>query len=50
MSDKLFRMLGALESSDAREADRLWSELQPQVQRWLNQELPSNTIVTGLKR
>jgi molecular chaperone DnaK len=50
MSDKLFRMLGALESSDAREADRLWSELQPEVKRWLNQELPSNTIVTGLKR
>ncbi|MBN4002488.1 Hsp70 family protein [Nostoc sp. LPT] len=50
MSDKLFRMLGAMESDDGNEANRLWSELQPDIQRWLNEELPSNSIVTGITR
>ncbi|MEH1857956.1 MAG: hypothetical protein V7L21_08145 [Nostoc sp.] len=50
MSDKLFRMLGAMESDDGNEANRLWSELQPDIQRWLNKELPSNSIVTGITR
>ncbi|BAZ86594.1 hypothetical protein [Dolichospermum compactum] len=35
---------------DSNEADRLWRELQPDVQHWLNQELPSNSIITGLTR
>jgi len=48
MSDKLSRMLGAMKSDDENEANRLWSELQPDVQRWLNQELASSSIVTGL--
>lgn len=50
MSDKLSRMLSTWEKGDTREASSLWSELQPEVSRWLNQELPSNTIVTGVKR
>ncbi|MEH2194635.1 MAG: Hsp70 family protein [Nostoc sp.] len=50
MSDKLSRMLGAMESDDDKEANRLWNELQPDVKRWLNEELPSNSIVTGLTR
>ena len=50
MSDKLYRMLGAMKIDDGQEANRLWSELQPDIQRWLNQELPSNSIVTGLTR
>ncbi|MCC5665132.1 Hsp70 family protein [Nostoc sp. CHAB 5784] len=50
MSDKLSRMLAAMKSDDAQEANRLWSELQPDIQRWLNHELPSNSIVTGLTR
>ncbi|QMS89360.1 Hsp70 family protein [Nostoc edaphicum CCNP1411] len=50
MSDKLSRMLGAMESDDAQEANRLWSELQPDVKHWLNEDLPSNSIVTGLMR
>ncbi|WP_375513026.1 Hsp70 family protein [uncultured Nostoc sp.] len=50
MSDKLSRMLAAMKSDDGQEANRLWSELQPDIQRWLNQELPSNSIVTGLTR
>jgi molecular chaperone DnaK len=50
MSDKFFRMLDAMEKEDGRESDRLWGELQPDVKRWFNKELPSNTIATGLKR
>ncbi|MCC5627892.1 Hsp70 family protein [Nostoc sphaeroides CHAB 2801] len=50
MSDKLSRMLAAMKSDEQQEANRLWSELQPDIQRWLNQELPSNSIVTGLMR
>ncbi|MEH2289425.1 hypothetical protein [Nostoc sp.] len=50
MSDKLFRMLAAMESDERQEANRLWNELQPDIQRWLNEELPSNSIVTGITR
>lgn len=50
MSDKLSRMLEAMESDDGQEANRLWNELQPDVKRWLNEELPCNSIVTGLTR
>lgn len=48
MADKLSRMISALKSDDAHEADRLWRELQPDVSHWLGQELPSQSIVTGL--
>lgn len=50
MADKLSRMLSALKNGDEHEADRLWLELQPDVSHWLDQELPSNSIVTGLTR
>jgi molecular chaperone DnaK len=50
MSDQLSRLLMAMKNGDVKEAERLLPELQPEVQHWLNQELPSNSIVTGLKR
>lgn len=50
MADKLFRMVSALKSGDEHEAERLWCELQPDVSHWLGQELPSQSIVTGLTR
>lgn len=50
MLEKLLRMLSAMEKGDQHEAERLWNSLKPDVQRWINQQLPSNTIVTGLKR
>lgn len=50
MLDKLFRMLNAMETNDGNESDRLWRELQPDVKHWIHQELPSNSIVTGLTR
>ncbi|MBD2386402.1 Hsp70 family protein [Cylindrospermum sp. FACHB-282] len=50
MFDKLLRMLNAMERDDKHEADRLLHELQPDVNHWLNQELPINSIVTGLTR
>ncbi|MBD2251436.1 Hsp70 family protein [Nostoc parmelioides] len=50
MSDKLYRLLEAMESGNGKESDRLWQELQPDVKLWLNQELPSNIIATGISR
>jgi molecular chaperone DnaK len=52
MADKVFRMISALERKDGREADRLWSDLQPDVSHWLaGDQLPSSkSIVTGLTR
>ncbi|OKH54076.1 molecular chaperone Hsp70 [Calothrix sp. HK-06] len=50
MIEKLMRMLAAMEKGDEHEAERLWNSLQPDIQRWIDSELPSNTIVTGLKR
>ncbi|WP_016951758.1 Hsp70 family protein [Anabaena sp. PCC 7108] len=50
MSDKLSRILTAMENNDSNEAERLLRELQPDVQHWLNQDLPTNSIITGLTR
>lgn len=50
MSDKLSRMVTALENGDGHEADHLWRELQPEVSHWLGEQLPSESIVTGLTR
>lgn len=50
MSEKLGRMVEALVNSDGREAERLWQELQPDVSHWLNQDLPTHSIATGLTR
>ncbi|WP_353928987.1 Hsp70 family protein [Okeanomitos corallinicola TIOX110] len=50
MSDKLSRLLMAMKNGDVKEAERLLPELQPEVQHWLHQEIPSNSIVTGLKQ
>ena len=50
MTDKLSRMIGAMRAGNDIEAERLWLELQPDVNNWLNQQLPSNTIATGLMR
>ncbi|MBD2293500.1 Hsp70 family protein [Anabaena sphaerica FACHB-251] len=50
LSDKLSRLLMAIKHGDISEAERLLIELQPEVQHWLTQNLPSNSIVTGLTR
>ena len=50
MTEKFSRMIGAMRAGNDIEAERLWLELQPDVSNWLNQELPSNTIATGLMR
>ncbi|BCL33641.1 Hsp70 family protein [Nostoc sp. MS1] len=50
MADKFYRLLDAMERDSRQEAERLWQELQPDVQLWLNQELPSNIIATGISR
>ncbi len=50
MTEKFSRMIGAMRAGNDIEAERLWLELQPDVSNWLNQQLPSNTIATGLMR
>ncbi|MEA5576815.1 Hsp70 family protein [Anabaena sp. UHCC 0451] len=50
MSDKLSRLLIAMKNGDVHEAEILLPELQPEVQYWLTQNLPTNSIVTGLTR
>ncbi len=50
MTDKFSRMIGAMRAGNDIEAERLWLELQPDVNNWLNQDLPSNKIATGLMR
>ncbi len=50
MADKLSRMIDAMQAGNGTEAERLWRELQPNIKHWLNQQLPSNMIVTGLTR
>lgn len=46
MSDKLFRMVRAMESGDLGEGNRLWSELEPDISRWLEQ----NYLTIALSR
>jgi molecular chaperone DnaK len=50
MSDKLSRLLMAMKNGDVKEAERLLPELQPEVQHWLSQDTPNNSIITGLQR
>ncbi len=50
MQGKLSRLLNAMETGNGQEAERLWQELQPDIQRWLNHKLPSNSIATGITR
>ncbi|MGK7874384.1 MAG: Hsp70 family protein [Xenococcaceae cyanobacterium] len=50
MADKLVRILEALKREDGNEAERLWCELEPDVRYWLEQQLPTGSIVTGLNQ
>ncbi|MGB3204041.1 MAG: Hsp70 family protein [Crinalium sp.] len=50
MSDKLDRMLGAMKRGDGNEAERLWNNLQPDVSNWIDQDLPSGSIATGIRK
>ncbi len=50
MSGKFSQMLYALERRDGNEADRIWQNLLPDVQQYLNQELPTGSIITGLTK
>lgn len=50
MADKVGRMLEALKNREGREVERLLEELRPDVMHWLNQDLPTHSIATGLTR
>ncbi|MCU0569665.1 MAG: Hsp70 family protein [Oculatellaceae cyanobacterium Prado106] len=48
MQTHLSHMLSALERHDEVAADRHWSQLQPMVIRFIDQQLPQGIIATGL--
>jgi molecular chaperone DnaK len=48
MQTHLSQMLNALEHDDGMGADRHWSQLQPKVSEWIDQQLPTGVISTGL--
>lgn len=50
MAEKLARMLSAMERGDGNEGERLWRELQPDIVHWIDQDLPTASIATGLSR
>ncbi|AVZ30195.1 Hsp70 family protein [Nodularia spumigena] len=50
INDKKERMVAALRRLDREEADRIWLELQTEVQYWLYQEIQKGQIQTGLSR
>lgn len=50
MNDKKELMVAALQRGEPREAERIWSELLPEIQYWLNQKLPTATIETRVQR
>ena len=50
INDKKERMVAALRRLDREESDRIWLELQTEVQYWLYQEIQKGQIQTGLSR
>ncbi|KKI98051.1 Hsp70 family protein [Prochlorothrix hollandica] len=50
MAEKLARMLSAMERGDGTEGERLWRELQPDILHWIDQDLPTASIATGISR
>ena len=50
MNIKLWQMLDALKSNNISEAERLWKSLGTEIRPYLDQELPSGTIATGLTK
>ncbi|MBE9117904.1 Hsp70 family protein [Lusitaniella coriacea LEGE 07157] len=48
LSDKTERFIAALRRNESAESERLWQELSPNVQYWLNQSLPTGAIDTDL--
>ncbi|HEY9660788.1 MAG TPA: hypothetical protein V6C65_20210, partial [Allocoleopsis sp.] len=50
MAEKLDRFLYALERGNGAEAERLWRELEPNIRHWIDQDLPTASIATGISR
>ncbi len=48
MDMKFSQMLNASQRGDQYEANRCWSELQPLILQYLDRDLPTGTIATGL--
>ena len=50
MNAKFNQMLSAIERGNTHQAEQLLQELLPDVQRYLDQELPTRSIATGIKK
>jgi molecular chaperone DnaK len=47
---KLNQMLSAIEQGNMYQAEQLLQELSPDIQQYLEQELPTRAIVTGIRK
>jgi molecular chaperone DnaK len=50
MTDKFARMLYALEQEDMQEVENLLQQLLPDVEKYLDQEVATGTVATGLTK
>ena len=50
MNAKFNQMLSAIERGNTHQAEQLLQELLPDVQRYLDQELPTRSIATGIRK
>ncbi|GAB4277357.1 MAG: hypothetical protein Fur0025_03230 [Oscillatoriaceae cyanobacterium] len=50
MADKLSRLLHAMQNDNATEANRIWSEILPDIRNYGERELATGSIATGITR
>ena len=50
MNAKFNQMLSAIERGNTYQAEQLLQELLPDVQRYLDRELPTRSIATGIRK
>jgi molecular chaperone DnaK len=50
MRDRFSRMVDAMNQGDGAEAERYFRELQPDLESYLDQDLPSGSVATGITR
>ncbi|QDZ40261.1 Hsp70 family protein [Euhalothece natronophila Z-M001] len=50
MTDRFSRMVDAMNQGNGAEAERCFRELQPDLETYLDQDLPSGSVATGITR
>ncbi len=50
MSVKLNKLMEALQRKNSVESELIWSQLHPDVSKYLNRPMPTTNITTGLTR